>query len=102
MCTSNTADICNKALLLLSYLSFTLLTALCPGTVVGEGIKSLSVIITILQTYQPDSLKILHLNNANRQRGKKKKKYFLIQFIYVFDLEPKSSCFYLENVAWEV
>lgn len=76
MCTSNTADICNKALLLLSYLSFTLLTALCPGTVVGEGIKSLSVIIMILQTYQPDSLKILHLNNANRQRGEKKKVFF--------------------------
>lgn len=35
-------------------------------------------------------------------REGKKKKYFLIQFIYVFDLEPQSSCFYLENVAWEV
>lgn len=74
--TSNIADICTKVLSLSNYLSFTLPTALCPETAVGEGIKITSVIIMISQTHQPDSLKTLHLNNGNRQKKSHNQKVY--------------------------
>lgn len=82
MCTSNNADTDSKALLLLNNLLFTLLTVLCPGAVVGEDIKIVTVIIIISQTYPTDSLKMLHLNIGNVQRKRKTiiKKYILLLF----------------------
>ena len=90
MCTSNTADIGTKALLLLNNLSFTLLTALCPEAVVGEGMKITSAIFMISQTYQLGSLKTLHVYIGNSQRRKKhnQKVYFALIYLTSFDLEP--------------
>lgn len=91
-CTSNIADICTKVLSLSNYLSFTLPTALCPGTAVGEGIKIARVIIMISQTHQPDSLKTLHLNNGNSQKKSHNQKVYFapINLIHLFHLEPQS------------